>query len=399
VRLPIYLDHNATTPLDPAVFDVMKPYFLTKFGNPSSVEHHYGHEAGQAVEAAREEVAKAVGARPEEIVFTGSCTEANNLAIQGVARSFPDRDHFVTSRVEHPSVLEPFRWLENQGKRVTYLQVDESGLVEPKDVAAALTPRTALVSIMAANNEVGTLQDVSEIGRICEEAEILFHSDLAQAAAYVPIDVQSQHLHLASLSAHKAYGPKGVGALYVRSRRPRARLAPIVFGGGQERGLRSGTISPPLTVGMGAALSKAQEVRDKEVPVVMAMRDRMFDALSSRLGGLRLNGHATRRLPNTLSISIEGVEPHALIRQLREAVSFSASSACASQKVETSHVLLAIHGDSWRARNAIRLAPGRFTKGEEIDFAIDAICEGARRLRSAVGGAVAGRVTQGLSSG
>jgi cysteine desulfurase len=392
VRLPIYLDHNATTPLDPDVFEAMKPYFLAKFGNPSSVEHHYGHEAGKAVETAREQVAKVIGARPEEIVFTGSCTEANNLAIQGVARALPDRDHFVTSRVEHPSVLETFRWLESQGKRVTYLQVDENGLVEPGDVAAALTPRTALVSIMAANNEVGTLQDVSEIGRICEEAEILFHSDLAQAAAYVPIDVQTQHLHLASLSAHKAYGPKGVGALYVRSRRPRARLAPILFGGGQERGLRSGTISPPLTVGMGAALTKAREVRDKEGSTLTTMRDRLFEGLSSSLGGLRLNGHPTRRLPNNLSISIEGVEPHALIRQVREAVSFSASSACASQKVQTSYVLLALHGDGWRARNAVRLAPGRFTTREEIDFAAEAICNAAKRLRAAVDGAIAGGV-------
>jgi cysteine desulfurase len=381
MRLPIYLDHNATTPLDPDVFEAMKPYFLAKFGNPSSVEHYYGHEAAQAVEDAREQVAGVIGARPEEIVFTGTCTEANNLAIQGVARAYEDKDQFVTSVIEHPSVLETFAWLEKQGKNVTYIGVDEYGRVSAEEVASRITPKTALVSIMAANNEVGTVQPIADIGRLCEERGVLFHSDLAQAAAYVDIDVQRDHLHLASLSAHKAYGPKGVGALYVRSRNPRARLRTHVFGGGQERGLRSGTISTPQVVGMGAALAKSKVVRMGDVDRLQGLCCSLLETLRQYVDRLVLNGHPTLRLPNNISLSIEGVEPHALMRSVRETVSFSASSACSTRDVRTSHVLIALYGDDWRARNAFRLAPGRFTTDAQVDEAAAAIGSAAKRLR------------------
>jgi cysteine desulfurase len=381
---PIYLDHNATTPVDPAVLEAMLPYFTEAFGNPSSVDHAYGHEAAGAVEQARAEVARAIGARAEEIVFTGSCTEANNLAIIGLARALPEPGHFVTTAVEHPSILEAFRAIEREGHSVTYVGVDAEGRVDADDIAAAITGRTRLVSVMAANNEVGALQPLREIGAACEKAGVLFHSDLAQTAAYVPLNVGESGLHLASISAHKAYGPKGVGALYVRSRRPRARLVPLVHGGGQERGLRSGTVSTPLVVGMGAALEVARGRRERDAVRLRAMTRRLASRLADSLEGVWLNGPQEARLPHTLSVSIEGVEPLALMRTLRDVVSFSASSACSTREVRTSHVLLAMFGEGWRARQAFRLAPGRFTTEQEIEQVANALITTTTRLRSTV---------------
>ena len=392
-RRPVYLDHNATTPVDPLVLDAMLPYFGERFGNPSSVEHVYGSEASAAVDHAREQVAEVIGARPEEIVFTGSCTEANNLAILGVAKAMPAKRHFVTSQIEHPSVLEVCRALERGGYGVTYLPVDEYGRVDPDDVAAALRDDTALVSIMAANNEVGTLQPIREIGTRCEARGVLFHSDFAQAAAYCSVDVERDELHLVSLSGHKAYGPKGVGALYVRSRKPRARLAPIFFGGGQERGIRSGTINTPLVVGLGEALVLARSSAAEDGERLRAICAQMHEQLSQAVGGVLVNGHPTERLPNNLSLSVEAVEPLALIRLLRRLVSFSASSACATEKVQTSHVLLAMFGDTWRARQAFRLAPGRFTTAQDIAIVVEAIVDAIHRLRSAASSTPAVSVT------
>lgn len=382
---PIYLDHNATTPVDPAVLEAMLPYFTEAFGNPSSVDHAYGHEAAGAVEQARAEVARAIGARAEEIVFTGSCTEANNLAIIGFARALTEPGHFVTTAVEHPSVLEAFRAIEGEGHSVVYVGVDAEGKVDPDEIAAAITNQTRLVSVMAANNEVGALQPLHEIGAVCEGAGVLFHSDLAQAAAYVPLDVNQLGLHLASISAHKAYGPKGVGALYVRSRRPRARLVPLVHGGGQERGLRSGTVSTPLVVGMGAALNVARGRRERDAARLKVMTERLACRLTDSLDGVWLNGPREARLPHTLSVSVEGVEPLALMRALRDMVSFSASSACSTREVRTSHVLLAMFSEGPRARQAFRLAPGRFTTDQELDQAAEALVAAATRLREAVG--------------
>lgn len=382
---PVYLDHNATTPVDPAVLEAMLPYFGERFGNPSSVEHAYGSEAATAVERAREQVAHVLGARSDEIIFTGTCTEANNLAILGITRAIPAKRHIVTSQVEHPSVLEVCRALARDGYEVTYLPVDEYGRVDPDDVAAALRDDTALVSVMAANNEVGTLQPIREIGARCEARGVLFHSDLAQAAAYCSIDVQRDHLHAASLSGHKAYAPKGVGALYVRSRKPRAKLAPILFGGGQERGIRSGTVNTPLVVGLGEALILARTRAAEDSARLRAACAQMRDRLSQSVGDVLLNGHPTERLPNNLSLSVKSVEPLALIRLLRGVVSFSASSACATEKVQTSHVLLAMFGDSWRARQAFRLTPGRFTTASDLAVVGDALVDAITRLRSAAG--------------
>lgn len=382
-RERIYLDHNATTPLDPAVFAAMEPHMRESFGNPSSVETLEGSLAATAVERARERVAASIGARPNEIVFTGSCTEANNLAVLGVARATPEKRHVVTSRIEHAAVLGPARALEREGWRVTFLDVDDQGLVSPETVADAIRPDTALVSIMAANNEVGALQPVRRIGEICAEHDVMFHTDLAQAAAYVDLDVERDGVHLASLSAHKAYGPKGIGALYVRSRRPRVRIVPIMYGGGQERGLRPGTVPTALIVGMGEALDIASRTRRREAPRLRALCDRFVAGLQSALPAVSLNGPVDDRLPNNVSFSIAGVDPYALIRHMGDRCTFSASSACGSTRVETSHVLVAMFGDGERARGAFRIAPGRFTTEADMKDALGHMVESVRQLRDA----------------
>lgn len=376
----IYLDHNATTPIDPRVGATMRPYWGELFGNPSSVEHEHGHVAGQAIDKAREQVAAAVGARPNEILFTGSCTEANNLAILGVARAHSDKRHIVTSAIEHPAVLEPCRALEREGWRLTVLGVDERGRIDLDALEAALAEDTALVSIMAANNEIGTRQPVAEIGALCARRDILFHCDAAQVGAYGLLDVERDNVHLASLSAHKAYGPKGVGALYIRSRRPRARLAPILFGGGQERGLRPGTLNTAAIVGMGEALALAANQGPADVERLQLMTERVRARMAAEIPSVQFNGDLDLRIPNNISISIPGVEPLALIRRLREDISFSSSSACATEKVQTSPVLLAMFGDTPRARGAFRLSPGRFTTEEEMERATDLLIAESQRL-------------------
>ncbi|MES2096776.1 MAG: cysteine desulfurase family protein [Pseudomonadota bacterium] len=378
---PVYLDHNATTPADPRVVDAMIPYFTGVFGNPSSVEHAHGHAAQSAVTEARGKVARALGARENEIVFTGSCTEANNIAILGSARAQPDRRHIVTTAIEHPAVLEPMRQLASEGYDLTILPVDEFGRVDPDQVASALRDDTLLVSVMGANNEVGTIQPIAAIGAACELRGVLFHTDLAQIMAHGPFDVVASNVHLASVSGHKAYGPKGVGALYARSRSPRARLSAVSFGGGQERGLRSGTLNVPLIVGMAEALAIcAKDGRAEGERLSTMCRD--FGArIASSLDGVQLNGHPTDRIPGNCSLSIAGVEPLALMHRLRDVASFSASSACSTDKVETSHVLLAMFGDTMRARQAFRVSPGRFTTAAELDMFADALIEAVGELR------------------
>jgi len=373
---PFYLDHNATTPTDPRVVDKMMPYFTDVIGNPSSVEHIHGNRAQAAVKSAREQVAKAIGARDTEIIFTGSCTEANNIAILGAARAQPEKRHLVVSAIEHPSVVEPARHLKAEGYDLTILPVDEFGMVSVQDVQAALRPDTLLVSVMAANNEVGTIQPIRDIGAACEAAGVIFHSDLAQLMATGQIDVAADHIHLASLSGHKAYGPKGVGALYVRSRSPRARVAPIQFGGGQEKALRPGTLNVPLIVGMGEAFSLAVRQGAADGGRLLAMSTAFRDFVAANLKGVVFNGHPTHRLPGNSSLSIEGIEPLALMHKLNHLASFSASSACSTEKVETSPVLLAMFGESQRARQAFRVAPGRFTEdGALMTFAEHLVVE------------------------
>lgn len=379
---PIYLDHNATTPMDTRVLEVMLPYFTEHFGNPSSVEHVYGAFASNAVEAARTKVADAIGAQPAEIIFTGSCTEANNLAIIGAVRSTKKQQRLVTTQIEHPAVLESFRQLEREGHQVTYLSVDQIGLVRLDELEDALKAGVYLVSIMGANNEIGTLQPLTEAARLCAANGALLHADLAQMPSYFPLDMRELGLDLASFSGHKIYGPKGVGALYVRRRRPRIQLEPLSWGGGHERGLRNGTLNTPLIVAMGEAMAIARKECQKNSRTVAATRDILRKHLTDALSGLVVNGHPTERLPSNLSVSIAGIEPLGLIRLLRDDIAFSASSACSTEDVKTSHVLFAMFGDTERAQRAFRLSPGRMTTLEDIEHAANNLITGVARLRT-----------------
>ncbi|MEH3123026.1 MAG: cysteine desulfurase family protein [Sphingomonas phyllosphaerae] len=378
---PIYLDHNATTPTDRRVVTAMLPFFTEVFGNPSSVEHVHGNRAQAAVAKARAQVATHLGARENEIVFTGSCTEASNIAILGAARARPERRHLITSAVEHPAVMEPMRQLEREGYALTVVPVDEFGRVDPAEVIAAIRDDTAVVSIMAANNEVGTISPIAGIGAACEARGALFHMDLAQLLAHQRFDVQANGVHLASASGHKAYGPKGIGALYVRSRSPRARVEPTVWGGGQERALRPGTLAVPMIVGMGEALEIAGKEGPREGVRLRAMGDGLVARLLSDVDGLAINGHPTERIPGNVSLSIAGVEPLALMHRLNAFASFSASSACATDKVQTSPVLVAMFGDTPRARQAFRVSPGRGTTEAEMTAFGDALVEAVGDLR------------------
>jgi cysteine desulfurase len=380
-EMPLYLDHNATTPVDRRVLDAMLPYFTEVFGNASSVEHVHGNRAQSAVTKARQQVAAHLGARENEIVFTGSCTEASNIAIIGAAKAQPNRRHLITSAIEHPAVMEPMRHLEREGFELTVLPVDEFGRVDVAAVAVAIRDDTALVSIMAANNEVGTMQPIAEIGAACEARGVLFHTDLAQLLAHRNVNVQAEHIHLASVSGHKAYGPKGVGALYVRSRSPRARLEQTVWGGGQERGLRSGTLAVPLIVGLGAAMEIAGREGKREGERLRAMCDQFIQRVTTAVEDVLVNGHPVERIPGNVSLSIGGVEPLALMHRFNQVASFSASSACATDKVKTSDVLLAMFGDTPRARGAFRVSPGRLTTHEELASFSDALIQVVGELR------------------
>jgi len=378
---PIYLDHHATTPLDPRVWEAMEPYGWEHFGNPSSL-HAFGQRARQAVERAREQVAALLGAAAEEIVFTSGATEANNLAIQGVARSLADRGrHLITGQTEHPAVLEVCRALEKEGFVVTYLPVDRTGQVAPEAVAGAITDETILVSLMLANNEIGTLHPLADIGRLIRERGVLFHCDAVQAVGKIPCRVDDLGVDLLSLSAHKMYGPKGVGALYVRHRRPRIRLAPLLHGGGQERGLRSGTLNVPGIVGLGAACELAGQVMAEEASRLTALRQRLWEGLRRELDSVHLNGHPTERLPGNLNVAFEFVDSETLLLSLPH-IAASSGSACSSESMEPSHVLQAIGLREELIRGSIRFGLGRGNTAEEIDCVVADVAEAVRRLRA-----------------
>lgn len=380
-RRPIYLDSNATTPVDARVLEAMLPWFSDAFGNPSSVEHAYGAEAAAAIERARAQVASAINAQSSEIVFTGSCTEADNLAIVGAVRAAGGLRHVVSTAIEHPAVLESLHQLQREGHRVTIVGVDESGTVRLDHLESAISDRAFLVSVMGANNEVGTIQPLADVAKLCRTSGALFHSDLAQLPAYADIDVDAMGLDLASFSGHKVYGPKGVGALYVRRRRPRTLLSALTWGGGQEKGLRSGTVNTPLVVGLGEAMAIAAREWKADGMRIGALRNAMRDQLIDQVPGVSVNGHPERRLANNLSVSIEGIEPLALMRLLRDTVAFSASSACATESFVTSHVLLAMHGDSRRSRQAFRISPGRHTSEEDMRVASLSMVDSIGSLR------------------
>jgi cysteine desulfurase len=378
---PVYLDNHATTRTDPRVVDAMVPYFTELYGNAASVSHRFGWQAAEGVERAREQVAQAIGAEAREIVFTSGATESNNLAIKGVARASTRRgNHLVTAVSEHKAVLDPIKRLARHGWEITIVPCDEYGRVSAAVVADALTERTVLVSIMAANNEVGTINPIAEIGRLCHERGVLFHTDAAQAVGKISLHVQSDAIDLLSLSAHKIYGPKGIGALYVRRRDPQVRLEPLVDGGGHERGIRSGTVAVPLVVGLGLAAFLAVRDRPEETRRLLELRDRLHQGIACRVPAIRLNGPPGDRLPGNLNLSFAGVDGEALMMAMRD-IAVSSGSACSSTSPEPSHVLLAMGLDEDMARASLRFGLGRFTTGEEIDFAIEAVAKAVHRLR------------------
>lgn len=381
MRTPIYLDHHATTPVDPAVLEAMLPYFREEFGNAASKTHSFGWRAEEAVEKAREITAGLIHASPKEIVFTSGATESDNLAILGAAEMLLDRGkHVITCRTEHRAVLDSCARLEKLGHRLTYLPVDRYGRVSPDDVRSALTGDTILISIMAANNEVGTIHPIAEIGRIAKEQGVLFHCDAAQAAGKIPIDVDAMGIDLLAFSSHKLYGPKGVGALYVRKRNPRVRLAPILHGGGHERGMRSGTLNVPAIVGFGKACEIAAVVMPEEHAKLASLRDRLHERITSELEEVHLNGHPRDRLPHNLNLSFAYVEGESLMMAMSD-VAVSSGSACTSATLEPSHVLRAMGVSDELAHTSIRFGLGRFNTTEEIDHAATRVVESVKKLR------------------
>ncbi len=376
---PIYLDHHSTTPVDPRVLDAMLPYFSEHYGNASSRSHAFGRTAAAAVEQARERVAQAIGASYAEVVFTAGATESNALAIKGSAHRQPGA-HLVTSAIEHRSVLDACRRLQTDGWSLTVLPVDRFGRVDPDDVRRALRPDTVLVSVMAANNEIGTLQPIGEIGAIVRASGALFHVDATQALGRMTLDVDAASIDLLSLSAHKLYGPKGVGALYLRRRPRRVEPLPLVEGGGQENGLRPGTLNVPAIVGMGVACELMVEATDAECARLRALRERLFAALARELDGVVLNGHPDERLAGNLNLGIDGVQADALLLGLAD-VAVSAGAACSTGSVKPSHVLEAIGAAGSGARAALRFGIGRFNTEAEIDRAARRVAERVRTVR------------------
>ena len=382
-KLPIYLDYHATTPADPRVVDAMAPYFTERFGNAASRHHAFGWAARDAAEAARRQVAKLIGADAREICFTSGATESNNLAVKGaVTAAAHHRPHIVTVATEHPAVLDPCHRLADAGAQVTVVVPDSDGLVSPESIERALTDDTVLVSVMLANNEIGVLQPIGEIAALTRARGIVLHGDAAQAAGRVPVDVGALGVDLLSLTAHKLYGPKGVGALYVRRRRPRVNLAPIIDGGGHERGLRSGTLNVPGIVGFGAAAEICRTELAAEGERIGRLRDRLLAALTGRLDGVTVNGSLERRLPHNLNVSFAGVEGESLLVGLDDvAVSSGAACTTASPSLEPSHVLRAIGLPDELARASLRFGLGRWTTEEEIDYAVDKVSSLVARLR------------------
>ncbi len=378
---PIYLDRHATTPVDPRVLAAMLPYFTEHFGNPSSTTHQYGWAAEAAVSQARSSIAAAIGATPDEIIFTSGATEANNLALKGVAEAyFTKGQHIVTLQTEHNAVLDPCQYLESLGFTVTYLPVQSDGLVDLELLRNAIRTDTILVSIMAANNEIGTLQPLAEIGKLCKEREVLFHTDAAQAIGTIPLDVNLLNIDLMSLTAHKIYGPKGIGALYVRRRNPRVKLSPQLHGGSHERGMRSGTLYPPQIVGFATAIEIALAERETESARLIALRDRLWEQISE-VDGIYLNGHPTQRLPGNLNISIDGVNGNALILGLQPTVALSSGAACSTAKIAPSHVLTALGRSESLAYAALRFGIGRTNTVAEIDRVATAVISTITSLR------------------
>jgi cysteine desulfurase len=381
IKLPIYMDNHATTPMDPRVLEEMLPYFMEKFGNAASRNHAFGWAAEEAVEQARERIAKLVGATSKEIIFTSGATESDNLAIKGVAEMYREKgNHIITAVTEHKAVLDTCKRLEKYGYRVTYLPVQKDGLIDLEDLKRAMDDKTILVTIMAANNEIGVLQPIAEIGKLCRERGVLFHSDATQAVGKIPVDVNQQFIDLMSISAHKMYGPKGVGALYVRRKNPRVQISPLIDGGGHERGMRSGTLNVPGIVGLGKACQIAAGEMPQESCRLAGLRNRLKDRIMNRLDEVYINGSMEHRLPGNLNISFAYVEGESLLMGIND-VAVSSGSACTSATLEPSYVLKALGTGDDLAHSSIRFGIGRFNTEAEVDYVADRVCETVERLR------------------
>ena len=381
MKLPVYLDYSATTPCDPRVVDKMVPYLYEKFGNPASHSHSYGWEAEKAVEEARANIAALISADPREIVFTSGATEADNLAIKGAAHFYRDKGrHLITVKTEHKAVLDSMRHLESEGFEVTYLDVQENGLIKWEDLLAAIRPDTILISVMAVNNEIGVIQDIERIGALCREKGIVFHCDATQAAGKIDLNVDKLHVDLMSLSAHKVYGPKGIGALYVR-RKPRVRIECQMHGGGHERGMRSGTLPTHQIVGMGEAYRIAREEMPVEVPRLRALRNRLWEGIQKNIPEVYLNGDWEHRVCFNLNVSFAFIEGESLMMAVKD-LAVSSGSACTSASLEPSYVLRALGRDDELAHSSIRFTLGRFTTEEEIDYAVKVLTEAVKKLRA-----------------
>src|SRR6201998_2266838 len=381
MNLPIYLDNNATTPMDPRVLEAMLPYFTNKFGNAASRNHAFGWVAEEAVDYAREQVAKLIGASEKEIIFTSGATESDNLAIKGVFEMYKEKgNHIITSVTEHKAVLDACKRLEKYGYRVTYLPVQKDGLVDLEDLKRAIDDKTILVTIMAANNEIGVLQPFAEIGKLCRERGVIFHTDATQAVGKVPIDVNKQYIDLMSISGHKMYGPKGVGALYVRRKNPRVQISAIIDGGGHERGMRSGTLNVPGIVGLGKTCAIAQEEMAQESCRLAGLRNRLRDRIMNRLDEAYINGSTKHRLPGNLNISFAYVEGESLLMGIND-IAVSSGSACTSATLEPSYVLKALGTGDDLAHSSIRFGIGRFNTEAEVDYVADRVIETVERLR------------------
>ncbi len=377
---PLYLDYQATTPTDPRVVEKMLPFFSERYGNPHSRTHHFGWDAEDAVEIARAQVASLIGATPKEIIFTSGATESNNLALKGVGKFYKDRrNHIITCVTEHKCVLDSCRHLEQEGFDITYLHVKENGLVDLDDLAVAMTENTLMVSIMAVNNEIGVIQPIKEIGAMCREKGVFFHTDAAQAVGKIPLNVDEMNIDLMSISGHKLYGPMGIGVLYVR-RRPRVRVVAMINGGGQERGMRSGTLPTPLCVGIGEACELAEKEMAAETERLKMLRERFYNGINERLSEVYLNGDLEQRIPGNLNLSFAYVEGEGLMMGVSD-LAVSSGSACTSASLEPSYVLRALGVEDELAHTSLRIGLGRFTTEEEVDYAVDKIATEVTRLR------------------
>ena len=382
VKLPIYMDNHATTPVDPQVLEAMMPYFSEKFGNAASRNHSFGWAAEEAVDKARNQVAAVINAKAKEIIFTSGATESDNLAIKGIVEFYKDKgNHVITCVTEHKAVLDSCKALERAGRAsVTYVRVDKDGLVDPDDIRKAITDKTVLISVMYANNEIGTIHPIAAIGKIAKEKGVIFHCDATQGVGKVPVDVEACGIDLLSLSAHKIYGPKGIGALYVRSKAPRVRLTPIIDGGGHERGMRSGTLNVPGIVGLGAACEIGAKEMPTEIATLTDLRNRLQAGIFERLDEVYVNGHPTQRLPGNLNVSFAYVEGESLLMGIND-VAVSSGSACTSATLEPSYVIRALGTDEELAHSSIRFGLGRFNTEEEVDYVADRVVKEVKRLR------------------